>query len=339
LNPAQIKPKGFQAGALLMRNSRTSVLDHSAQPNGSKITSVVGDDIEEGGVTADLGAGAGISFTNQMQYHKVVTGTDQRAEDDLTEVTSTQHTAVKLAVELTNELQAALVVRYMYRDVTLFGSPFLDDGMETRFKVSLIGIGSGATYAVKNAGVGYAYFPPLHGKAEVSGEERIVIEPGQIVVSAFYAPTPKVTLGLLGKRWINEIDDLARGTTAPDNTTNISLSGNDPDQYVIPQQLLMVGVDVALTREATVRLGLGQESANFDFVNYQQIAGADVDQQGQLGVKTERASAVVRFVNQGTTVEGGGSYFTRQASFPDDWNGGSYKAIGTDLHVSVSLAL
>jgi hypothetical protein len=344
LNPANRRITAAQAGVLVMRSDRTSRLDMEDQ-GGDSIKSRASDDFVAFAGMIDLGAGAGLGLSHQTLFHKVETefGSQTRAEPKL-ELMKQQHSALQLTVELTDWLAAGMAIRYLYKDVVLFGAPSLDDNEITRYKTTLVGYGSGFSVHTERGGVSYSYFPPLRGKSDIEGEERIIVEPGEIVVDAAFLPTKDWTVGLLGKKWLNELDDRAKGTTASDNETDISLFGLDPDQYVLPTQLIMVGVDHALTPAASLAVSAGQEQAEFNFRDLMRYDRVDVRQSQHGGdahesVKYNRYRAMVKFDNQGIELTGGAGLFSRQHDLPASMGSASYQADGKELFATISMKL
>ncbi len=343
VNPAVLAPKGLQGGVLLMRQTRKSELDSTGSENpGDKIQSEVHDEHQEVGLLADLGAGAGVGISHEILYHKVETDdvTTGRGAP-LTETTKTQHSKLKLLVELTDDFEVGIAIRYLYKDVSLFGDPFMSPGEEIRFRMTMVGYGSGAVYRFKSAALAYTYYPPLRGKTEVEGEEKIVVEPGQIGVDGYYEVKKNVKVGVLAKRWINEIDDLAEGTTADDDTTNVSLYGLDPDQYLIKRQLVLVGFDWDLAKAATLRASVGQEQSELNFgelMVYDRI-GVRARGNGKDQLKYNRVRAMLRFSQSGMEADVGMGLSTRDHDFPDSWNGGSYSASEQELFATIGMKL
>jgi hypothetical protein len=261
--------------------------------------------------------------------------------DPLTETVDTQHTKVRLLVELTDDFEVGIALRYLYREHAIFGNPFMRPGEATRYKTTMVGYGSGAVYRFKQAAIGYTYFPPLRGKTEVAGEERIVVEQGQIALDGYYQIKNNLKVGLLAKRWINEVDDLASGTTADDDQTNISLYGLDPDQYLFKRQLFLLGCDYEFSKAATLRASLGQEQSEFnmgDLMVYDRLSvrprGNGKDQ-----LKYNRLRAMVRFAQGNAEVDAGIGLSTRNHEFPSNWNGGKYESTEQELFVSLGMKL
>jgi hypothetical protein len=339
LNPAHLRPKGAQAGALLLDHTRTTVLDHGST-GGEKITSDVKDDYEAGAALVDLGAGAGIELSHTIDFHSVTTALDGRRNvSDKAEVAKIQHSEARLVVELTNELKAAIDVRFLHKDMTVYGEPFLRDGQTTHYVESLTGYGAGFAYDGKGFGLGWTLFPPLRGSTQVVGQQMIVIEPGLVSIDGWLKPQANLTVGVVGTEYFHDRDDLAAGSTAPDNTTTISLYGLDPDQYVLPEQLVMLGADYELSKQTVGRLSVAQETDKLDFADYAQYGAIGVRQDGPLGTTTQRLKGGFRFLNQGVQVDIGLSYFQRSLGLPASMNGGSYKASGKELYAAAGLRI
>ncbi len=339
-NPAVNKPAGTRAGVLVVRDQRATEVDHSSQ-GGAKIKSDVTNESWTAGVFTDLGAGAGVGISHQALFYRAETKMAGDREAHI-ETTKVQHSVAKLAVELTNELRVGVAMRYLFKDVVVYGDFGLGTGEETRYRTTMVGYGSGLTYSFSSGGIGYTYFPPLRGKADVAGEERIVVEAGEISVDGFYSPVPGWRIGLLGKRWINELDDLATGTTAADNRTNISLNGLDPDQYLVPTQLIMLGADYEMTKITTVRFALGREDAAFNLKDRFVYNRLDLRQRGSGDEKISynRLRAMLRFnLNKGIEANIGLGFYKRNYDFPDGMGGGSYAADGKELFATIAVGI
>lgn len=341
LNPAVLRPQALQGGLMVTRQQREASLDHTADGDDKVTTSTTEEGIL-GALVADLGAGAGIAATHQLLFRKSDTdlASDARARPR-EELTKIQHSTVRLIVELTAEIRAGIAMRYLYKDHSILGDPFLDSSEAVRYKTTLVGYGAGFGYSSKTFGVSYTYYPPLRGKTEVEGEEKIVVEPGLISLDGFFKPHEKWAAGLLIQRWIHEVDDLAEGTTADDDETNISLYGLDPDQYVKPQQLIMVGADYAASPALTVKVSLGQERAAFNVDDYFVYNRGDVRGNGtEPMLKYNRLRAALGFVLKGgLTADLGLGVYQRSYEFPADMNGGRYEGDGREMFATLGASL
>lgn len=340
LNPAIVKPNGNQAGLFVMRNSKTTKLQQDAS-GGDTIESKTSDEYLVYGAGADLGAGAGLGISHQTLYRKVESNVTTRGNrPDLEETHKIQHTAAKLFIELTDQVRAGVAIRYLFRDSTVLGDPFLNQNETTRYKTTLFGYGSGFAADYGDASVAYTYFPPLRGKSEIYGEEFIIVEPGEIGLDGSYR-AKSLTFGLSLKRWINEIDDRAAGTTSEDNQTDISLYGLDPDQYLIPKSLLMIGADFELNKAITFKVSVGQEQAGFNFRDYVRYNRIDVRQRSQQdeNIKYNRARAMVRFIKNNIELDAGLGLFSRKFDFPESMNSGVYESGGQELFATVGMKI
>ena len=341
LNPAAHKPSAAEAAVLAMRHGKEALLDQTPS-GGNKIHSTTNDDFLAFGAMADLGAGAGFGLSHETLYHNTVTSVEGRNRDPLTEETKVQHSQAKLLVELTDELKAGLAVRYLYKEALVYGDPDLKPSDVTRYKTTMVGYGSGLAYKASRGGVAYAYYPPLRGKADIDGEERIVVERGEIAADGHVHINSDWTAGLVYKRWINEIDELAAGTTASDDQTKISLGGLDVDQYVIPKEELLVGADFVLNKQTTLRGSVGRENAEFNFRDYMRYNRISVNQQerdAHDAVNTTRVRAMIRFVNLGVAIDAGAGYYVRKHDFPQTMKGGSYEATGREVFATLTMKL
>jgi hypothetical protein len=341
LNPAIVKPAGTKAGAFALRSTKKTTLKQEAE-GGDNIESNTNDDYLVFAAGADLGAGAGLGLSHQALYRKVDTNLASRnSQPNFVETHKIQHTAARLFIELTEQIRAGVAIRYLFRDSSILGDPFIGQAALTRYKTTLFGYGSGFAANYGNATFAYTYFPPLRGKSEIYGEEFIVVEPGEIAANAAYKLNAPWTVGILAKRWINEIDDRAEGTTDATNQTNISLMGLDPDQYLIPKQLLMIGGDFEFNKALTFKVSLGQEQAGFNFRDYVRYNRIDVRQRGNQdeNIKYNRVRAVVRFINNNLEFNAGLGLFQRKFNFPESMNSGVYESGGKELSVSVGMKI
>jgi len=341
LNPAIVKPSGSKIGVFGIRNNKTTSLKQEST-GGDNIKSTTDDEYVVIAGSVDAGAGAGVGLTHQTLYRKVSTNLTSRGNrDDLVETHKIQQTAAKLFVELTDEIRAGVAVRYLFREASILGDPFLSQAALTRYKATFFGYGSGFSANYGNATFGYTYFPPLRGKSEIYGEEFIVVEQGEITANAAFKFSSPWTFGVLGKRWINEVDDRAPGTTDASNQTNISLMGLDLDQYLIPKQLLMVGGDFEFSKSLTFKFSLGKEQAGFNFRNYRRYNRVDVRQRGNQdeNIQYNRVRAVVRFINNNLEFNAGVGLFQRRFDFPEAMNSGEYQSDGKELYASVAMKI
>lgn len=337
LNPALLKPVGTRSAGQVTQSKRDASLSHDDDSVSSEST----DESLAAAALMDLGAGAGLGVSHQILFRKTETelGSDSVRQQKREELAKVQHSAIRLIVELTEQVRAGVAIRYLYKDVAILGEPFLGPGEVTHYNTTLVGYGAGVSYFTKSAALSYTYYPPLRGKTEVYGEELIVVEPGVISLDAMLQPKERWTFGLLAQRWLNEVDDLAKGTTAADNETKISLYGLDPDQYVFPKQLFMVGFDFEVTKAFLARLSIGQETATLNYNDLLVYNRAGVNGRGkEPEIKYNRLRGAVRFtLKNNVDANIGMGFYSRSLDLPASMNGGRYKGSGRDLTASLGI--
>ncbi len=266
LNATQLGPVGAEyqgtggkAAFYGRRTNRESIIDNSASGR-DKITSEVASDYVLGGIYMDAGAGAGLNLSFSRYFHKTETSMESRPnQDPRVELMTRQHGEAKLHIELTSELRASADLRVLEHRYHVIGDPFLNPDLATDYRSSFVGYRGSLAYDNKSTIVSYMYSPPLHGKALVSGEEKLVNDPGFLMLSAGHRLSNKGGFGARVKRSLDEPDELALGTTAGDDSTKISLYGLDPDQYARLWQLSLLGFAFPVTPKALASVTLGQE--------------------------------------------------------------------------------
>src|SRR5690606_30687900 len=172
LNPAVHGFQPLEGGLIMLRQSRSSELDQS-ESNDDTLTTESSQAIVGFATQTDLGAGAGFGLTHQIKYQQTDSETSGNRNNVREEFTKQTQTAAKLLVELTSQIKAGMAIRYLYLDTTLIGNYFV--GERTAVKTTLVGYGSGLALNFSKGGLGYSYYPPLRGKAEVLGEEKIIV--------------------------------------------------------------------------------------------------------------------------------------------------------------------
>lgn len=342
LNPADPKPQGMKAQAAAGRSSKSVKLDQS-QGGGDTLVNDVGADHVGAALQADLGAGAGIGLSHQRMFRRLEARIEgQNARFRPVELLKEEQSAVRLVIELTDNLRGGMMMRYLYKDYKILGSPFLRDNLATYYKTSLIGYGAGGSARLGGIGASYAYYPPLRGKSNIEGEEYIIIEPGEIIATLGVHASPQFSLGLLFKQWINEVDDRAAGTTAADDQTTISLYGLDLDQFLFPRQLLQLGLDYHLSKETALRVAAGRQNDEFNFQDMAGFNRLDVRQPGRTGnpqLTYTRIRAGVHYGAKGIDLQAGMGIFSRSHEFSDAMGGAKYEADGREMFATLGVKI
>lgn len=340
-NPAHYRFNGIEASTSGARVAKTASLDQrgsqAASPQAQTIEDHVG-----AAIMADLGAGAAVGLSHQSMYRKTTISQQNSINSSIVELLKESQSALRIVIEFIERLNVGMTVRYLFQDYQIVGAQSASQTLATFYRVGFIGYGAGIAYDAGSYGISYAYTPPLRGKTTIMGEEYIVVERGRIILDAYTSITHKLGLSLLLKRWINELDDRAEGTTASNDNTEVSLLGLDPDQYLWTKQLLMAGVDVGLSPKTSVRFGLGREEAELNFSDYRPRIlrtnqGLPTENDPQL--KYYRVRAAIRFSDAGLELGAGGGFFKREHEFSEDVSLTKYKSIGRELFATIGMKL
>jgi len=338
-NPASLKPASLRGGVLVTSDARENTLNQDANA-GNTITNEVKTETVQFASLVDLGAGAGLGLMHQSNFKEISTtsNTDETARVEQIKTTLTTGAVI---IELTDSIKAAFAIRGLHKEWSIFGAPFMNEGTQTRYVLPTAGPGYGVDFNNKRFGASWAIFYPLRGKATIQGEEMLLVESGEILLDAFYEINANFLIGIGGKRWIHESDDRAQGTTASDNTTDISLYGMDLDQYIRPEQRYEAGLDYTASNQLKLRLGLSQQRESFHFNDLRRFNGVDVRQSGDQKefLTYNKIKGILKFVSNNLQLNVGLGHYIRTRSLPDNMNGGEFKSTVTERFVTLDIKL
>jgi hypothetical protein len=338
-NPASLKPSSLRGGSLLTSIERETEFNQE-DDGGDVISNKVTVESVHFSALVDLGAGAGLGLSHMTQFKEVSTTSDIDETPRL-EYVKTTVTTGSVIVELTSEVVGAFAIRGFYSESSVFGSPFMSEGTETRYVIPSAAPGYGASYIKNNMGASYMYYLPIRGKSTIQSEEYLVVESGEILFDAYYEVDKNYRVGIGGKRWIHEIDDRAEGTTADDNQTNISMFGMDIDQYVKPEQRYEIALDYQASSAIQFRVGLSQQKDSFHFNEMQNFGGLDARQNDDHNeyVKSNRYRVAMKFVSNNLQIHVGIGRYSKEHTLPESMNAGTYKSSVSEQFVTLDMKL
>ena len=219
----------------------------------------------------DLGDGLGLGLSHQLLKSEEKNVNTNAGRDEFVETFNGQYSTVKAIVELSENITAGFMMRFLDSEISLVGSFNAGPGSITTFKPSLFGSGGGISAVVNKLHIGAAYLPAMKGKTEIYSEEKIITEPGRVVLSAALQ-AKQFNAGLVVKRWIYKQDDRALGTSLDDaNQTQIDLFGLNVDRNLLfALEERKLGVDYFVSPTSTIKISLSQLTAdvNNDSVNF-----------------------------------------------------------------------
>jgi hypothetical protein len=178
-------------------------------------------------------------------------------------------------------------------------------------------------------GVAAQWTPPMRGKANILGEERLLSEPGLAGLALRGGPAAW-QWGAYWHRWIHKRDDRADNTSTANNRT-IVLSGMDFDSFLFPVWQLGLGGEAEVRSNLALGATLVREQGEFIF-NADQVPGDNPD--GQR-VSFWRLRSTMRLTNGKVNVTAGLGLWRRDAKVSGN-QGGSWRGSGRE--VSIGLA-
>src|SRR5690606_2379156 len=89
-----------------------------------------------------------------------------------------KHWEARFGVELLPDTRAAFGYRYYHIDRNVLGSFDLNDADRTRYRGAMTGYVVGVYHDEADFGVGAFHSPPMRGKSEIQGEQKIITAPG-----------------------------------------------------------------------------------------------------------------------------------------------------------------
>lgn len=164
-------------------------------------------------------------------------------------------------VDLTTETKAGFTYRYAKIENDILGDPFLDTDDRTDYLGELSGFMLSFYSKFQAFGLGGYYMPPLRGKSEIEGEQKILTTNGVTGMSVSYNDIKRWTLGVEIMRWFYKNDDRDDLSTSPIDQRSISLNGLDIDQRLLKTERISIGADYLVNSKLKLRCSLYDQDA------------------------------------------------------------------------------
>lgn len=332
LNPASSLPKGRQLDSLFTRTTKTvSEEDSVAGTAADELKGKVSEDAYGAAFAADLGGGLAVGLKMERQF-RVGTYTSTNSTREQKEYFGASTYTGRLAVELIPGLTAGFLLQYVMEHVTLAGSFNTAESERPIYDASLTGYGGGVSWTNKIVTFAGAYVPPVTGKATISEEQRIVIEPGKMNLGATWTLANKLDLGIGFIRHIHQRDDRAATVTMPSGT-NVNLSGLDPDTTLFPIQAYTIGANLPLTSALSLR---GSAFYGYEVFIFN---AEDIPKDTTSGeiMKTPRLRLGAALLQGALEVQAGLATYSRKHTFSRQFGGQDreYKATASEMYLIV----
>lgn len=173
----------------------------------------------------------------------------------ISEKLSDRYYRMHFLVDLTSDTQAGFTYRYSYLEYQVMGNFFLDEEDYTDYLGTMSGYCMSFFSKLGKGGVGAHYSPPMRGKSEIEGEQKILTSEGTTGINFLFPPTDKITFSLTGTRWFYKKEDRGKLSTSPIDQRRISLNGLDLEQRFLNTERLALDILFNYTKQAAILIG------------------------------------------------------------------------------------
>jgi hypothetical protein len=276
INPATVTTEKIKAEAAVSRGIHANSL--KMRRNNGQIEEQESNFTETSygiGMISNLGSGLSLGINHQRHFQKS-RSKEQGASSERVETFGGQLSSARAVIELTDVLKAGATVRYLRLDAGVLGSFDSNPSASTHYEGGLLGSGGGLHLDWNKIKAGLAYLPPLRGKAEIYGEEKILSEPGITEFTGGYQFNQWLG-GFAYRRWLYKSDDRYDGTTLNDaNQTSINLFGLNVDNTTIfPKSQIQLGCVYEVSPKLLVNGSIARDSVEFNFNPSVSLPGED----------------------------------------------------------------
>jgi hypothetical protein len=279
LNPATVMSAGLETDVLIGRGTYATSFESDRSANLNEVKSDGQDDVLAAGLLMDVGAGLSIGINHLRSFHRSAT-TDSNVQTPREEGRAGQLTMARAVVEISQNLRLGITVRHFQVEENVLGAIYVQPTNNTVYRGTLFGTGGGLHLSLGDFCFGLAYHPPLKGKTEIYGEEKIITDPG-ISEGTAALTRGAMTFGLSVRRNIYKHDDRIDGTTLNDNNqTEINLFGLDPEETTIFfLDHYQAGFDLKISDKTTSRISIAKETVEFNFALQNDLPGENPQSQ------------------------------------------------------------
>ena len=272
-------PTDAENRSIFTRNMSMVKIDKAiidvSQVTGKRKIDVIGDpgtgnqeviqyDIEEKdqavGFLLPLG-GASFGADTTLTTKDVTVQIERNGGGELTETFRDRTWRLHFLVDLTRDTHAGFSYRYLQMENDLLGEFFLSRDDRTDYLGELSGYMVNFYSTSKAFGWGGYYAPPLRGKSEIEGEQKILTTPGTAGLNFVYTGNKKWTLGFEATKWFYKSDDRGELSTSPDDQRTISLNGLDIEQRLLNTQRMSLGADFMIKKDVKIRANVYKQDA------------------------------------------------------------------------------
>lgn len=263
-NPAALPTKTGTGTIMQVTNQKT--VSFTANPNNAaqKISYDTNDKIQAGGISSAIG-GAAVGLNAFGKNTDQLVRNDSR-NSSILETFVDKSWQGRFVIDLTSDVRFGFKYRYRRVENRVFGSFSLSAIDATNYKGSLSGYSLGLyDESIDHYGIGIFTEPPMRGKVKISGEEKIITEPGVGGLDGYYRLNQAAVMTYFVKQWSYKRDELSDGSTSPIDQRDMSLLGLDIEQDYFRTRQIGLGLDYHLNKGFSLQAYLYKQSGVFLF--------------------------------------------------------------------------
>lgn len=247
----------------IVSNKLSSKSDFSNKQNpGDSIKSQLSQDSYTGGVLSSMGAGMYAGFLIEKYFAKISTEDSGRNEVPYEMMTSEVVTG-RVVIEVATDVTLGVQLRWSHQTGNILGN--IDAPVEEqriRYRGNLLGHGAGLSYKQPNYKIAAAYIPAERGKSEILSEQRIITEPGFVLIEGA-TKAGAFNLGAGFERAVHKRDERAVSVVSEDGFRSVELDGISPDKYAQPKLTYHLGCDGVVSPQINWTTGISLTDGRF----------------------------------------------------------------------------
>lgn len=287
-NPALLQVDKTTLAAIHVAGRRTYSVIGSPDNAPTRLDATLEEKEQAAGLLVPLG-GASLGLTHALVTRDNI-HRNENVDREAKESERERRWSLRFVVDLATATRFGFSYKYAALQDQVYGNYGLPLADFTSYRASLNGYTIGLAHDEANWGIALYHAPPMRGKAEVEGEQKILTEPGTSGLDVIVRPSRQFHFGAVFTRWFHKRDDFAPLSTSPTEQRRISLNGIDLEQYLFPVQSTQVGMDYFFQQEWSVRLAVSKNTAAYIF-DEGTIPGEDRNREQRFDWYGAKASA------------------------------------------------
>ncbi|MFW7381710.1 MAG: hypothetical protein ACOH5I_23075 [Oligoflexus sp.] len=262
-NPAITYDNSRFFSSLALRGKRDETVVGSPDGNLQNLSYKTKMESVAGGFLVPLGGAAfGLNYS---ELREELTAASDGISREMLETQSAKNWSFRFIIQLTSSLRGGFMYQIRKLENDIYGSFNLNNQDRTVYKSQLSGYRLGIFYDVRKFNLALYTAPPLRGKGTVTGEQKIMTEPGSAGADISFEGKNSLFFGLGFTRWYYKIDDRYPLSTSPMDQRSISLNGLALRQYLKKTNEFKLGASYEFRANSRFSFHYGQGKGVFLF--------------------------------------------------------------------------